>query len=106
MRVFTVKKNKDGLDLKEVLQRLGQEGILSVLVEGGGTLHGSFLREQLYDFAYLFYAPRFAGDSGQSLVRRLNVLSRDTAPSIYSPQYKALGEDMMVSGRLLYPDTE
>jgi diaminohydroxyphosphoribosylaminopyrimidine deaminase/5-amino-6-(5-phosphoribosylamino)uracil reductase len=106
VRVFTVKKNNDGLDLKEVLSLLGQEGILSVLVEGGGVLHGSFLREQLYDYAYLFYGPRFAGDSGQALVRGFNVTSRDRAPSISSPQYKTLGEDMLVSGRLLYPDKE
>ena len=106
VRVFTVKKNNDGLDLKEVLYRLGQEGILSVLVEGGGMLHGSFLREELYDFAYLFYGPRFAGDSGQALVRGFKVTSRNRAPSIFSPQYRTLGEDMLVSGKLLYPDKE
>lgn len=102
IRILSVDSNNEGLDLEQVLTRIGGEGISSVLVEGGASLHGSLLREQLYDFAYLFYGPVFAGDSGQSLLSGMDVVSGDVAPRIALPKYQKLGEDMLVSGKLHY----
>lgn len=102
VRVLSVASHGKGLDLRQVLARIGGEGISSVLVEGGAALHGSLLREQLYDFAYLFYGPVFAGDSGQGLVSGMDVASSDVAPRIALPKYQKLGEDMLVSGQIHY----
>lgn len=38
-----------GLDLREVLEKLYQLEIASVMIEGGGALFNSFLKEKLYD---------------------------------------------------------
>lgn len=85
-----------------MLSVIGKEGICSVLVEGGASLHGSLLREQLYDFANLFYSPVFAGDSGQNLASGLDVKSNKVAPRLLHPKFQELGEDMMVSGKIGY----
>lgn len=103
VRVLTVDADHRGLKLKQVLSQIGAEGICSVLVEGGATLHGSLLREQLYDFAYLFYGPVFAGGSGQNLTGGLDVSSRDVAPRVDRPQSQKLGDDMLISGKIIYP---
>jgi diaminohydroxyphosphoribosylaminopyrimidine deaminase/5-amino-6-(5-phosphoribosylamino)uracil reductase len=43
--------------LDDVLRRLGREGFLHVLCEGGGRLAGALLRDGLADEVVLFYAP-------------------------------------------------
>lgn len=102
VRVLSVDSDNTGLDLEQVLARVGGEKICSVLVEGGAALHGALLKKRLYDFAYLFYGPVFAGDSGQGLVSGMEVLSSDVAPRIALPKYQKLGEDMMVYGKIDY----
>jgi diaminohydroxyphosphoribosylaminopyrimidine deaminase/5-amino-6-(5-phosphoribosylamino)uracil reductase len=54
----------DHVDLQQVFKVLGKAGICSVLVEGGAKLHGALLAEKLFDYAYLFLAPVFAGEDG------------------------------------------
>jgi diaminohydroxyphosphoribosylaminopyrimidine deaminase/5-amino-6-(5-phosphoribosylamino)uracil reductase len=50
-----------GLDLEEVLRKLGGRGVTSLLVEGGGELEGSFLDRRLGDRLVLYVAPRILG---------------------------------------------
>ncbi len=103
VKVLTVDSDSRwGLNLKQVLAKIGEEGICSVLVEGGASIHGSLLREQLYDFTYLFYGPVFAGDSGQSLVSGLDVQSSKVAPRLLEPTFQQLGDDMLVCGKIGY----
>jgi diaminohydroxyphosphoribosylaminopyrimidine deaminase/5-amino-6-(5-phosphoribosylamino)uracil reductase len=55
--------NRSKLDLKIVLQELGQREILNVLLESGPRLNGSALAANLVDRLFLFYAPKIAGHS-------------------------------------------
>ena len=50
-------------DLPTLLNRLGSEGVVQLLVEGGGRVAGSFHREGLVDRYVLHVAPRIAGGS-------------------------------------------
>jgi len=102
VKVVVVDMNSDGVDLRQVLVALGKAGVCSVLVEGGSRLHGSFLREKLFDSACLFYAPIFAGDSGVSLVTGYNSRNRTSATGLVDVSYKKLGDDMMITGRFRY----
>ncbi|SDO81756.1 bifunctional diaminohydroxyphosphoribosylaminopyrimidine deaminase/5-amino-6-(5-phosphoribosylamino)uracil reductase RibD [Desulforhopalus singaporensis] len=103
IEIIQVDGDENGLDLRQVLTVLGKRDICSVLVEGGARLHGAFLRKRLYDYAHLFYAPLFAGDRGVPLVSSFEVKDRESAPRLEHPQMKRLGEDFMVSGKILYP---
>ncbi len=47
--------------LPSLLKMLGEKEITSVLVEGGGSINGSFLRENLVDKYYCFLAPKLIG---------------------------------------------
>ncbi|MEN8221951.1 MAG: bifunctional diaminohydroxyphosphoribosylaminopyrimidine deaminase/5-amino-6-(5-phosphoribosylamino)uracil reductase RibD [Acidobacteriota bacterium] len=58
---FFINSGPGGLDLKEVLRILGEIGIASVLVEGGGVLIGSFLNSRLCDEVVLFTADKLLG---------------------------------------------
>ncbi|MBN2345053.1 MAG: bifunctional diaminohydroxyphosphoribosylaminopyrimidine deaminase/5-amino-6-(5-phosphoribosylamino)uracil reductase RibD [Candidatus Aminicenantes bacterium] len=61
---YFVDSDGNGLDLGEVLANLGRLGIASVLVEGGGRLIDSFVRQRRFDEVVLFYAPKIVGGSG------------------------------------------
>ncbi|WP_138203613.1 bifunctional diaminohydroxyphosphoribosylaminopyrimidine deaminase/5-amino-6-(5-phosphoribosylamino)uracil reductase RibD [Haloimpatiens lingqiaonensis] len=53
---------KDGkVDLKYLMNKLGKMGIDSVLLEGGGTLNYSALREGIVDKLMCFIAPKIIG---------------------------------------------
>ncbi|MGC9155844.1 MAG: bifunctional diaminohydroxyphosphoribosylaminopyrimidine deaminase/5-amino-6-(5-phosphoribosylamino)uracil reductase RibD [Ferrimicrobium sp.] len=47
---------------QEFLDDLGSRGVLSVLIEGGPTLQGSFFAEGLVDEVYVYLAPMIFGD--------------------------------------------
>ena len=48
-------KEKEGfLDPYDILKKLGQEGITSILIEGGTSVHESFLKAKLIDEIYLY----------------------------------------------------
>lgn len=60
-RVWRAPLEKGRMDLQSLLRHLKQIGIDSVLVEGGGAVHGSFLDRQLVDRVYAFIAPKLIG---------------------------------------------
>lgn len=45
----------------EVVQILGEKGISSLLIEGGGTINAAFLENKLIDKAVIYIAPKFVG---------------------------------------------
>ncbi len=102
VRLIEMERLENGVDLRLLLQELGKENICSVLVEGGAHLHGSFLRQKLFDYAHLFYAPLFAGDQGVSLVEGYQVQNRTSAPRLINVTHKCLDEDMLISGQVSY----
>ena len=55
-------EEKEGLvDVRNLLELLGQFGIDSILLEGGGSLNYTFLAEGLADELYAFVAPKIVG---------------------------------------------
>ena len=53
-----------GIDLREALALLGHEGVLQVLVEGGGTVLGSVLAGELAQRLVVYIAPLVLGTRG------------------------------------------
>jgi 2,5-diamino-6-(ribosylamino)-4(3H)-pyrimidinone 5'-phosphate reductase len=54
--------NKDGLiDLKYLMKKLSQKEINTLMVEGGGEVIWSFLKEKLVDDLYVYVAPMIIG---------------------------------------------
>ena len=68
VEVVPAKMRAGRIDLRAVLKELGKRQILSVLLEAGSALNGAALAGDLVDKVVLFYAPRFAGDTGVPFV--------------------------------------
>lgn len=56
-----------GVDLHELLRRLGARGIQSILLEAGERLCSEMLRNNLIDRFLFFYAPKLLGGDGKGL---------------------------------------
>jgi diaminohydroxyphosphoribosylaminopyrimidine deaminase/5-amino-6-(5-phosphoribosylamino)uracil reductase len=59
--IIRISHSKNGLDLRAVLQELGQRNMLELLVEGGSSIHWSFLSANLVDKFYFIVAPLVLG---------------------------------------------
>jgi diaminohydroxyphosphoribosylaminopyrimidine deaminase / 5-amino-6-(5-phosphoribosylamino)uracil reductase len=71
--VWTLRARRGQVDLKALLRRMGKEGILDVLVEGGAQLFASLLRDGLADELHLFLAPKIIGAGGTCWVGELGI---------------------------------
>lgn len=87
-----------GLDLLAVLRALGQADITSLLVEGGGQVHGAFLKQNLYDQANLFIAPLFLGAEGIPVVGELGLDRIDEGKRFRVVKTRRFGSDLMIEG--------
>ena len=87
------------LDLKAVLAELGKACIISVLVEGGSCVHGSFLQAALVDQLLLFVAPVVLGEQGVPLATfsgRKKSAHVSQCKIIATRRY---GDDILIDGR-------
>jgi diaminohydroxyphosphoribosylaminopyrimidine deaminase / 5-amino-6-(5-phosphoribosylamino)uracil reductase len=79
------------------LRALADEGVQSLLLEGGPTLAASFLREGYVDKLMLFVAPQVAG-AGLTFAPQL-----DEPIRISRLQVEQVGEDVLLSGYVREP---
>jgi diaminohydroxyphosphoribosylaminopyrimidine deaminase/5-amino-6-(5-phosphoribosylamino)uracil reductase len=59
--VILADSKKGMVDLRKLLKELAKLGVMHVLVEGGGELIGSLVREKLVDRFLFFIAPKIIG---------------------------------------------
>ncbi len=87
-----------------VLEQLAGQGILSVLVEGGATVHAAILEAQLADQVIAFIVPLIlGGQTTPSPIAGRGVLSANDAVVLYGCTVRQLGQDLVVAGELRYP---
>ena len=87
--------NTTGVSLMPLLHRLGERGCLHVLVEGGGTVAGSFVAEGLIDRYLFFIAPIFLGASGKNAINGYNWLIKKT-PKLHFDKVYNIHSDILV----------
>jgi diaminohydroxyphosphoribosylaminopyrimidine deaminase/5-amino-6-(5-phosphoribosylamino)uracil reductase len=88
--------------LEPLLKALGALGISQVLVEGGPRLLGSFLAQGLAEEVAAFIAPRLLGGrTARSAIEGPGLGSLRLTRWLADPHVARLGEDLLVSGRLL-----
>jgi len=91
---------RDGLvDIGELLRILGRRNIVTILVEGGGKLLGSFFDYGLVDKVYAFIAPVIiGGGEAKTAVGGNGVTKITEALRLSQVNIKSFGDDMFVSG--------
>ena len=87
-----------GGPLEEALARLAEEGVQSLLLEGGPTLAASFFAADLVDKLMLFVAPKLSGE-GPSLLPALPAPVALTRLSA-----RPVGEDILLTAYVHEPE--
>ena len=91
---------KDGrVDLLELMKKLGQMEITSVMIEGGAEVNASALRAGIVDRVMFFIAPKiFGGSDAPSPVGGDGVDEPDDAILLKDISVEQIGEDLLVTG--------
>jgi diaminohydroxyphosphoribosylaminopyrimidine deaminase/5-amino-6-(5-phosphoribosylamino)uracil reductase len=80
--------------LDALARRLGDEGILSVLVEGGGEVHAAFLAARLADELVVYIAPKVVGGAAPSWVGGAGLAKLASAYRFHVRSAAQLGDDL------------
>jgi diaminohydroxyphosphoribosylaminopyrimidine deaminase / 5-amino-6-(5-phosphoribosylamino)uracil reductase len=96
VEVWSLPGRGEHLDLRALLRRLGKAGLLHVLVEGGATVHGSFLKAGLWDELWLFVAPKLFGHDGMTFSGFLDVTQAARARPVRIASVDRVGEDLLL----------
>ena len=89
--------------LQELLRDLGNRGVLSLLVEGGGVIHGSFFDQRLVDKVTAVIAPMIVGAAtAPAAVAGRGAQRMAEATRLRDVTVERLGEDILVTGYPVY----
>jgi len=86
-------------DVGAVLGELAKRGVSRLLVEGGATVHASFLDRGFADALEVFTAPITLGSSGHSAIDALAALTIGEAPKFTRTLLREFGPDVLESYR-------
>ncbi len=98
-RRWTDPTRRSGVSLQQVLKRLGELDVLSVMIEGGAQVNGSALAGGHVDKVTFFYAPVFLGTHGVPLLQD----AVNAGPLAAEPTVERFGVDVRVDAYLRDP---
>lgn len=94
-------KSKGRVNLSSLMKTLGEKGIDSILLEGGGTLNAQALKENIVNKICCFIAPKIVGGANaKSPIEGKGVEKMMEAYSIENMEIQKLGNDIMLTGYL------
>ena len=92
------------VSLALLLGVLGSRGVRHILVEGGGRVHGSFIREGLADRLLYFLAPLVVGDAqAPGAISGLDEGELQSLPGLFNVTHEVIGDDLLIQGYFKKP---
>jgi len=93
-------------DLQAALKHLAEDGCLQVMLEGGGQLHAACLQNQYANELLLYQAPLLIGGiEAVNLWHGLGIGHMNEAVRLHNIKRRKLGDDIMIRGKLIYPES-
>lgn len=98
--IVTPEKNNK-VDLQFLMEELGKRKIDSLLVEGGGEVNFSFLKESIVDKVIFFISPKIMGGrSAKTPIEGEGIACLKDVVTLKRVEVSNIGEDIMVEGYL------
>jgi diaminohydroxyphosphoribosylaminopyrimidine deaminase/5-amino-6-(5-phosphoribosylamino)uracil reductase len=102
VKVFET-SSADSVDISEVVERLGKEGISSLMIEGGGNINAAFLENQLIDKVVLYVAPKLiGGKDAPTFLEGTGIELMKDAVELTDTSVEQIGEDFKFTGYPIY----
>lgn len=87
------------IDLDQLMNRLGADGITSLLIEGGGDVIASALAAGIVDKVFFFYAPKIlGGDDGVPICRGSGPELMEGCIRVRDMDVRRFGSDVLIEG--------
>jgi diaminohydroxyphosphoribosylaminopyrimidine deaminase/5-amino-6-(5-phosphoribosylamino)uracil reductase len=91
------------VDLRALMRLLGERGVLTLLCEGGGVLHGSFFAARLVDRVHAIIAPKIVGGDAYPAVAGRGAARMADAVTLRDVETQRLGDDVVIVGYVNNP---
>ena len=102
-QVLDVAEQDGQVDLADLMVQLGKMGIDSVLLEGGGALNWSALKQQIVDEMQIYLAPKiFGGAAAKSPITGEGVALPQEGFFLENSSVSMVGEDYVIKGQVKY----
>ena len=100
LEILVVQPDQSGeIDLKHLLRALGERNVSSLLVEGGGKVITSFLRQKLADKVVIAVAPKILG-RGIDAVGELDIARISQALKLTFTKISRAGADIVIEASI------
>ena len=100
--LLRVPSEKGEINLQLLMRKLGELGIDSVLIEGGGTLNEDALQSGIVNEVKAFIAPKiFGGRGGKTPVEGFGIEKVDDAIKLQLMRISQVGEDILAEYKVL-----
>lgn len=100
-RILPVLKRGSHLDLSELMTKLGEEKIDSILLEGGSILNWSALQAGIVNKVQAYIAPKlFGGANGKTPVAGMGVSRPEDAFFLTNSKVTCLGDDILIESEV------
>ena len=93
-RTLQVEEVGGRVSLTAALKALTREGVGTVLVEGGATVHGSFVDASVVDEVMFFVAPLLLGGAAPSAVAGNGISELGLAKRLCFESFERIGDDV------------
>jgi len=87
-------------DLQNLVSKLKNIGVNSILLEGGSGVYTSFLKEKLVDKLQIFVTEKIIGNDGISWTNNLNISNVKDAIQLKNLEFKKFDNNILISGYL------
>ncbi|MFS0653917.1 bifunctional diaminohydroxyphosphoribosylaminopyrimidine deaminase/5-amino-6-(5-phosphoribosylamino)uracil reductase RibD [Bacillus sp. 179-C3.3 HS] len=89
--------------LQDVMHKLGEQNVSSLMIEGGGQVNASFLEQQLVDKLVIYMAPKLIGGKlAPSFFGGEGILLMSDAIELDDLSIEQLGKDIKITGYPVY----
>ena len=96
-KVWTLPEKNSHPDLNVLMQRLGEEKIDSVLIEGGGTVNEAALKAHIVHHVYAYIAPKiFGGEDAKTPVEGSGIRLPQECAKLWLAKITVLLNDMLL----------
>lgn len=103
-KIMLIHKKNGHVDLDELMDKLGQEHIDSILLEGGASLNWSALEQGIVHKVQAYIAPKlFGGKTAKSPIEGSGFPSPSEAVLLKNSKVTLLGEDFLIESEVEHP---
>jgi len=99
VRIVAAALKQGRIDLDQLMNRLGADGITSLMIEGGAEVIASALAAAIVDKIFFFYAPKISGgDDGVPICRGIGPELMEGCVRVRDMDVRRFGNDVLIEG--------